>query len=138
MLANVRSNQWNRSCGTLSFRDPVEGSLSVSEVLQLVDTIAALPPISTLGDLYDGDRGWIMVHTDECILHAYIDEAVRIEYFRVDQPDDETPNDGSRLFGRIDVESLKQVLVLLDESKPIEDFLREQFRTFSVYLTDLV
>ena len=124
MLDVVDAKQWDSNSGGLEYHSLPTGMLSLEATLKMVDQIAATPSLDRLGDEYGGSRGWIIVETIDTILHAYIDDTVKVEYFGEEDLVPIETEGAPGLYAFIDLESLKKALRMIDEAQPVADFIR--------------
>ncbi len=124
MLDIVTARQWDSTSGGLEYLSLETGVMPINDVLQMVDQIATTPSLEILGDGYGGSRGWIILQTNDTILHAYIDDIVKIEYFGKENSTRLETDGAPGLYEFIDIESLKLALTMLSESQPIAEFVK--------------
>jgi hypothetical protein len=85
----------------------------------------------------DGDHAWVSVVDGGFIVHAYFcRKTIRFELYAPPAVGREKkhgdPYDGSGLSGEVDVQTLKEVLRLLDRGQSPREFIRENAKRCSV------
>ena len=123
-MLNAKVSYFSVANGILVTDRSEEGQMSLESLLAHVHAIDGLPPLSSYASEINGTRGFITVHNEECVLHAYfVDDdqlcatsCIEFELARlsVSGSGAGSPDASERFQGLMSTDSLDEALRLLD------------------------
>lgn len=131
-MLNVSSGHWADTHGTGELEGVYsdEAPTSLDALLELVDRFARMPPLRSYNPEQAGDHAWLSVIDRGFVFHVYFsDDDPTFELYGPFAPGSELqhrdPYDGSGLAGSMSIQSLKDVLAMLDRGESPREHVQQ-------------